>query len=78
MATASASMKEEKSKKKVMRGGGKANEHQKKYDHEMLFQYFKLQMKVRLRQLGYGTFVILATWFGNDLMHLIHSNPANQ
>lgn len=52
MATASASMKEEKHKKKAMRGGD-VNE-EKKWDHEMIMKYVKLQMKVRMRQLGYG------------------------
>jgi hypothetical protein len=52
MATASANREEEKQrgKKAVSRGGG-----EKQWDHEMIFKYVKLQMKVRLRQLGYGT-----------------------
>lgn len=59
MATASASMKEKRhrSKKRAMREGD-AKDDDKKWDHDMIFKYVKLQMKVRLRQLGYGEFIV--------------------
>ena len=54
MATASASMKEKRQiKKRNVRGGDTKEE--KKWDNEIIMKYVKLQMKVRLRQLGYGT-----------------------
>lgn len=54
MATASASMKEKRQIKKRNVRGGDTKEH-KKWDNEIIMKYVKLQMKVRLRQLGYGT-----------------------
>lgn len=60
MATASANMKEEKHKgKRKIRGGDTKEE--KKWDHEMIFRYVKLQMKVRMRQLGYGEYTLKFT-----------------
>eukprot|EP00804_Cyclotella_cryptica_P021717 CCRYP_012876-RB/>CCRYP_012876-RB protein AED:0.06 eAED:0.06 QI:334/0.8/0.83/1/0.8/0.66/6/506/945 len=69
MATASATMGRKKqeeeqrknenrykkaSKQKVTRGGDSEDDGRKRHwDHEMILKYVKLQMKVRLRQLGY-------------------------
>lgn len=63
MATASASMKEERQgKKRNMRGGDTVKED-KKWDNEIIMKYVKLQMKVRLRQLGYGTSTLAIVHF---------------
>jgi hypothetical protein len=44
------------SKQKDTRGGDSEDDGEKNHwDHEMIFKYVKLQVKVRLRQLGYGT-----------------------
>ena len=77
MATASASMKENrhnnngnKQKKKIARGGDDFNamKEESKWDNEMILKYIKLQMKVRLRQLGY---------VGSDFsIHLPPASPA--
>ena len=77
MATASASMKDErhnnnsnKQKKKIARGGDDSNatKEDTKRDHEIILKYIKLQMKVRLRQLGY---------VGSDFsIHLPPASPA--
>jgi hypothetical protein len=46
------------SKHNVRGGDSKDDEEKNHWDHEMILKYVKLQMKVRLRQLGYGACII--------------------